>query len=143
MGEVTGIGIDLVSVAEVADAAARWGDRYLRAVYDEQELRDCRIADPGGPATDPPLSGASAASLAGRFAAKEAVVKALAHRGGHRWRDIGIRRAASGRLSVELSGGARTTAEAAGVAVRRLSLTHDAGIAVAVAMAERTELVHG
>ena len=56
-------GIDLVDVREVDASVARFGDRYLRRIYTEQEIRSCGRGEPR-----------FASRLAARFAAKEAVL---------------------------------------------------------------------
>ena len=58
------VGCDLVDVADVAESVAQFGDRYLRRIYTEREIAAC-----AGPAF--------AERLAARFAAKDAVIKAL------------------------------------------------------------------
>ncbi|MGO1393938.1 holo-ACP synthase [Agrococcus casei] len=74
-------------------------------------------------------------SLAGRFAAKEAVFKAL---GGqtNRWHDVEIVSAASGEPSVTLHDEALELAEARGASRWHVSITHDGGLAAAVAVLE-------
>jgi holo-[acyl-carrier protein] synthase len=75
-------------------------------------------------------------ALAGRFAAKEALSKAL---GGPRdvwWHDVEVRRGSLGAPGLELSGAARQHADRLGVTRTWLSITHDAGVAVAVVVLE-------
>ena len=113
------MGIDLVAVAEVAEAIATHGDRYLRRVYTARERADCR--------DDP-------ARLAARFAAKEAVRKAL--RGdGVAWPSVEVRLETDGSPSLHLYGRAAELAETAGLAEFAVSLTHEAGLAAAVVVA--------
>ncbi|QQR99856.1 MAG: holo-ACP synthase [Austwickia sp.] len=75
-------------------------------------------------------------SLAARFAAKEAVAKALATRGGLGWRDVEVRTDEYGAPSLHLTGS--VAARAAELGVRRLhvSLSHDGGLAIAFVVAE-------
>ncbi|MFT4123451.1 MAG: holo-ACP synthase [Microbacteriaceae bacterium] len=70
-------------------------------------------------------------SLGGRFAAKEALVKALGESTGIRWHDMQVVTDDNGDPALELSGAARALAEARGVGRLHLSMSHDAGIAVA------------
>ena len=76
------------------------------------------------------------ASLAARFAAKEAVAKALGAPGNLRWHDCEIVTDADGRPWVTVRGTVDARARALGVSGWHLSLSHDAGIASAVVVAE-------
>ncbi len=76
------------------------------------------------------------ASLAARFAAKEALAKALGAPGGLHWHDAEVRSESSGRPLFELSGSVRARADELGVGSVHLSLSHDAGIASAVVVLE-------
>jgi holo-[acyl-carrier protein] synthase len=77
------------------------------------------------------------ASLAARFAAKEAVGKALGNPGDLSWQDAEVRSEANGRPYLVVTGGVAARAAALGVAHWHLSLSHDAGIASAMVVAER------
>ncbi len=111
--------MDLVAVAEVAEAIKTHGDRYLRRVYTPREVADC--------ANDP-------AGLAARFAAKEGVRKVL--RGdGVGWPSVEVVLDADGAPSLRLSGRAAELAAAAGLVEFSVSLTHEAGLAAAVVVA--------
>jgi holo-[acyl-carrier protein] synthase len=116
------VGIDLVSVAEVADSVARHGERYLARVYTPAEVADCR----SGHDVDP-------ARLAARFAAKEATIKVL--REFVPWSSIEVRRSPAGWVEIALHGAASDTAAAGGLGEFALSLTHEAGLASAVVVA--------
>jgi holo-[acyl-carrier protein] synthase len=123
---VTRVGIDLTSVAEVADALAKHGDHYLTRVYTAREVDDCRTAS-GDP--DP-------ARLAARFAAKEAVRKVLrVGDGGLGWPAVELLRTPSGEVEVALSGLAAELAERAGLTEFAVSVTHENGLAAAVVVA--------
>lgn len=76
------------------------------------------------------------ASLAARFAAKEAVAKALGAPDGLAWHDCEVRRDDSGRPHLELRGSVAAAAAERGIARWHLSLSHDGGIASAVVVAE-------
>ncbi len=84
----------------------------------------------------PAERGLPTASLAGRFAAKEAVAKALGAPSGLAWHDCEVVSAASGRPGLVLRGTVEAAAKSAGITAWHLSLSHDAGIASAVVMAE-------
>jgi holo-[acyl-carrier protein] synthase len=76
-------------------------------------------------------------SLAARFAAKEALAKALGAPRGLLWTDAEVRRADDGRPNLHVRGTVATAAEARGVNHWHISLSHDGGIATAVVVAER------
>ncbi|HOK78075.1 MAG TPA: holo-ACP synthase [Verrucomicrobiota bacterium] len=123
---IVGVGIDLVEVARVARACDRFGDRFLRRLFLEEEIRYCQsFADPSP-------------HLAARFAAKEAVSKAFGtgigpHLG---WQDIEVRRRESGQPYVVLHGKGARLLEARGGRLVHLSLTHTESHAAAVAVIE-------
>src|SRR4051812_33822183 len=107
-------------------ALERHGDRFFARICSENERSD--------------LSGRDmATALAGRFAVKEAFAKALDGARGVGWHEVEVRRAASGRPVLELSGNAITTVERFGADTWHVSITHDAGVAVAVVILERTK----
>ena len=92
------VGLDVVSVAEVAAALDRFGDRYIRRIFTPPEASYCLAAAPS----------AAAARFAARFAAKEAAVKALQpDRHWSDWRAIEVRRHSSGRCTLVLRGAGR------------------------------------
>jgi holo-[acyl-carrier protein] synthase len=75
-------------------------------------------------------------SLAGRFAAKEALIKALGESTGIRWHHMQVVSDGHGNPSFELTDAAARVAETRGVTSLHLSMSHDAGIAVAYVIAE-------
>lgn len=85
----------------------------------------------------PPERVGSAATLAGRFAAKEALAKALGAPGGLAWTDCVVGRRESGQPFIELAGAVEAQAAALGVTDVFVSITHDAGVAAAVVVCER------
>jgi holo-[acyl-carrier protein] synthase len=94
---ILGIGTDLCNIERIADVLARHGDRFRARVYTERELRTA--ARRAG-------AGLEAATLAKRWAAKEACVKALGTglRMGIGWRDMGVVNQRSGQPQLDLSG---------------------------------------
>jgi holo-[acyl-carrier protein] synthase len=115
---IVGVGIDVVDVARfmaTLERAPALRDRLFTAA--ERDL--------------PP------ASLAARFAAKEAIAKALGAPGNLRWQDATVHRVLGGPPAVEVSGTVAARAAELGVARFHLSLSHDAGIASAMVVAER------
>ena len=117
------IGVDIIEIERVAEAIERWGERFLRRVFTPAELAAYRGHTP---------------SLAARFAAKEAVVKALGKTGGITWHDIEILAAADGQPGVTLHGRARKLADELGLAGLAISLSHSRDYAVAVVLGERS-----
>lgn len=124
-GTAIRVGADVVAVHQVEESVACFGSRYLRRVYTEHELSSC-----GG---TPPVR---AASLAARFAAKEATIKVL-RPVGHQpdWRSVEVRRHAEGWCTIALSGHAAALADEAGIADLAVSLTHEGDVAAAVVVA--------
>lgn len=119
------VGTDVVAVHQVAESVERFGPRYLQRVYTEHELTSCT----GSPSV-------RAASLAARFAAKEATIKLL-RPAGHQpdWRSVEVRRHAGGWCTMALTGHAAALADEAGVADLAVSLTHEGDLAAAVVVA--------
>jgi holo-[acyl-carrier protein] synthase len=118
---VIGVGIDLIDIDRIARALAR-RPRFAERCFTEREAAYCRSrAFP-------------AQHFAARFAAKEAVGKALGI-GMTRWREVEVVRDA-GPPSIALTGRYARRAEALGVTVISVSLTHSRGVAAAVAVAE-------
>ena len=111
------VGIDLVQLSRVAESLATFGERFLARVFTADEVAYAQAA----PSETVPR-------LAARLAAKEAAKKALAI-DGIGWRDIEVRRAASGAPSLALHGSAALAARDAEVAV---SLSHEGDYATAV-----------
>jgi len=111
------VGLDVIELARVQRAVQRWGERFLCRVYTTEELRFCRGRIP---------------ELAARFAAKEAVMKALGTgRRGVGWQEIEVLPNKQGRPLVRLSGGAWDRAQELGVAELVVSLTHGREVALA------------
>lgn len=120
------VGLDLVRVQDVADAIARFGDRYLARVFTPAEVAYCA----GAPA---PLA---AQRFAARFAAKEAARKVLRPAdAGIGWRDVEVYRAPDGGPALRLHGEAAARAAAIGLGALAVSLTHEAEWAAAVVTA--------
>ena len=115
---VVGIGVDVVDVDRFAHAAERTPGLVSR-VLTEQETQSRR----------PP-------SLAARFAAKEALAKALGAPPGLRWHDAEVRSEADGRPVLVTRGSVARALDDRGVVHAHLSLTHDGGLAVALVVLE-------
>ncbi|MGW7352859.1 holo-ACP synthase [Streptomyces sp. NPDC054784] len=120
---IVGVGID---VAEI--------DRFAAALDRTPQLAErlfvpAELHLPGGERRGP-------ASLAARFAAKEALAKALGAPKGLRWTDAEITTEDSGRPVLHVRGTVAARAAALGVRHWHVSLSHDAGVASAVVIAE-------
>jgi holo-[acyl-carrier protein] synthase len=121
---IFGIGIDVVENARVADAIRRHGDRFIQKIYQVAEAEYCRaMKDP-------------APHFAARFAAKEAVSKAFGtgFAGQFSWKDIEVRRKATGEPFVVLHDGAAELAKRLRIASVLVSLSHSQDYAVANAI---------
>ncbi len=145
---IRGIGIDVIEVPRVERAVARWGEAFLGRVFTDAERRHAGTAPGAHPSS---LAGAgestdgrrvlgtpgAAQRLAGRFAAKEAVMKALGL--GWRsmaWREIEIATDPLGKPVVHLSGRAAAAARRLGVGAWLVSISHTRRLAIAQALAE-------
>ena len=115
---IVGVGVDVVEVARLQRALART-PRLAGRLFTDAEQALTRSD-----------------SLAARFAAKEAVAKALGAPGGLRWRDAEVISDPGGRPRLVLHGGVAEEAAAQGITAWHLSLSHDGGLATAVVIAE-------
>ena len=112
-----GVGIDVVDVERFGATLERTPALRERLFTDEERAL--------------PLN-----SLAARFAAKEALAKALGAPVGLEWHDATVRRSDDGRPHLVVTGTVAARAEALGASSLHVSLSHDAGIASAVVVAE-------
>jgi holo-[acyl-carrier protein] synthase len=117
---IVGLGFDATDIPRIAAAYDRFGERFLRRVFTEGEIAYCtRRRDP-------------IPHLAGRFAAKEATMKALGtgHSRGVLWKDIEVVRH-GGPPQLRLTGGAARRAVQMNVAKSLLTITHSETLAMA------------
>lgn len=119
---VVAVGIDVVAVDRFA-AALRRTPALAARLFGPDELITASDRTRGP------------ASLAARFAVKEAVAKALGVPRGMDWHDCRVRSESSGRPVLQVVGTVAAAAAALGVTDWRLSMSHDAGIAAAVVIA--------
>ena len=129
---VLGIGTEITEVARIAKMTAEHGDLFLRRVFTEGEIRHCQSRKLANE------------HFAGRWAAKEAVLKALgtAWSRGVGWTDIEVREA-SGALTIKLSGAAREIADQRGARNLMISISHCRHYAVAYALATGSPPIPG
>lgn len=116
------LGLDLAEVPRISAAIGRWGDRFLSRIFVDGELSTRRVHPE-----------AFAQHVAGRFAAKEAGMKAL----GTGWRGLGFReivvgRERSGKPTLVFTGKAKARAESMGVFQAEVTITHTGQMAAAV-----------
>src|ERR1017187_11021723 len=113
---IVGTGIDIAEVPRIAESIQRFGSRFLRRIFTEDEIRYCES------------KAMRAERYAARFAAKEAAMKALGTgwNRGVRWRDIEVTREAGGRPTILFHGKAGEIAAQLGAAHVALSLSHTA-----------------
>jgi holo-[acyl-carrier protein] synthase len=123
---IVGTGIDIAEVPRIAASIARFGDRFIRRIFTEGEIRYC---------------GSKANRMeryAARFAAKEAAMKAIGTGWNHgvTWRDVEVTRLPGGRPTISFHGKAAEFAAKLGVKQVALSLTHTAEHAIAQVILE-------
>jgi holo-[acyl-carrier protein] synthase len=126
---IYGIGFDLVKVSRIEEALRRWGERFQNKVFTSGEIRYC--LDKKSPAPH----------FAARFAAKEALVKALGigiRRGVH-WKDVEVQRGPLGRPVLKICGRAVEICGKEGVENFFLSLTHDGEYSGAMVVLEKSD----
>ena len=114
-------GVDIIEIARIEEVISRHGDRYLDRIYTEAELS---------------LTHRNPASLAGRFAAKEAVAKALGTGIGEvGWQEIEILGDEQNAPLLKLTGAAMKKSEELGLVTWSVSISHSMSHAVAFVVA--------
>ncbi|WNG34350.1 holo-ACP synthase [Archangium violaceum] len=121
---VIGIGVDLCEIGRISKALQRHDGRFEERVFTEEERTYCRSRKQPGQ------------HFAARFAAKEAVIKALGAPEGLHWHELEVLSAPDGKPELRLSGAARQLAQQLGIHRFKLSLSHSGGFAVAMVVAE-------
>jgi holo-[acyl-carrier protein] synthase len=114
---IVGIGVDLVDIPRFERTIART-PRLLDRLFSDAERR------------------LKPHSLAARYAAKEALIKALGGSDGVHWTEIEISSEASGRPLFSLCGSTAAVVAGRGITALHLSMSHDAGLATAYVVAE-------
>jgi len=121
---IYGIGVDIVRTERVRSAVERWGDRFLRRVFTEGEIAYAYSKQ------QPYLS------LSVRFAAKEALIKAIGGEAAARLTDIEVTSRESGRPSISVRGGLADFFSARNICSAHVSLSHERDYGVACVVLE-------
>lgn len=123
---IIGIGTDITECLRIANMIERHGELFICRVYTDIEISYCSTRK------------AATQHYAGRWAAKEAVLKALGTgwRRGISWRDVEVANLPSGAPTIVLHAGARDVADSLGIAQMHISISHARSHAVAYAIAE-------
>lgn len=123
---ILGLGTDIIECLRIAKMIERHGELFVGRVYTEHEIAYCAA------------SKAATQHYAGRWAAKEAVLKAIGTGwiNGISWRDIEIRNLKNGAPTVLLAGGMREIFDRSGIEHIHLSISHCRSHATATAIAE-------
>ena len=124
--DILGLGVDICEIARMERALARHPTMRER-VFTPEEIAYCET------------KARPAESYAGRFAAREATIKALGGYRGRRWQDISVTRHPSGAPAIALAGNAKSRADALGIVRVLVTFTHERTNAVAFAIAVREE----
>ncbi len=123
---VIGIGVDMVRINRIENLVSKWGEKFLRKVFTEQELSETSASQN------------KTASYAGNFAVKEAFVKALGtgFRKGIKFRNIMVRRDEFKKPYIDLRGSTKEFAEHKGLTGIHATISHDGDYSVAVVILE-------
>lgn len=118
---IVGLGVDIAEIDRIEAAITRRGERLVRRLYTPREVAYCEKHKN------------RFERYAGRFAAKEAAMKALGTgwRHGVRWRDIEVMRQPGGKPTLQLAGVARELADRLGVRNITMTITHSGNLALA------------
>ncbi|NQT90626.1 MAG: holo-ACP synthase [Candidatus Omnitrophica bacterium] len=118
---IIGTGVDIVEVSRIKSAAIKWKKNFLKKIFTDKELKYSEQRS------------VPYQHLAARFAAKEAVLKALGNGWTNRveWRDIEVWNESSGKPNVRLSGQVKKVSNERGVDDILISVSHTRTYAVA------------
>jgi holo-[acyl-carrier protein] synthase len=114
------LGVDIIEIGRIEIALERWGNRFIKRLYTETEIKICR---------------GRSQKLSARFAGKEAVMKVLGTgRRGISWREIEILQDENHKPLVYLHGNAKLKAQELGIREIAISLSHSKEYAIALAI---------
>src|SRR3954471_14728953 len=121
MPNIIGLGIDLTEIPRIVSTIERYGTRFLQRIFTEGEIAYCMRRRH------------AAVHFAGRFASKEAAMKALGtgHSQGVLWRDVEVVRRPGGPPKLQLHGGAAARFTKIGGRSSQLTITHSDTLALA------------
>jgi holo-[acyl-carrier protein] synthase len=125
MSQILGIGTDIVECLRIAQMIERHGESFLTRVYTSYEIRYCQSRK------------MATQHFAGRWAAKEAILKAMGTglRHGINWNDVEVRASGDGKPIVGMRGAARDMIEQLGIGQILISISHCRTHATAYALA--------
>ena len=123
---IVGTGVDIAEVPRIAAAIERFGDRFLKRIFTDNEIRYCES------------KANKVERYAARFAAKEAALKAIGTgwRGGISWTEVEVTREPGGRPTITFHGVAGEFAKKMGARRAHLSLSHTVEHAIAQVILE-------
>jgi holo-[acyl-carrier protein] synthase len=123
---IVGTGIDIAEVGRIANSIARFGRRFIERIFTAEEIRYCES------------KANKAERYAGRFAAKEAAMKAIGTGWNHgvTWRDVEVRRAPGSRPTMVFHNRAEEFFRKLGAVRAHLSITHTKDSAMAQVILE-------
>jgi holo-[acyl-carrier protein] synthase len=129
MAQIIGIGTDIIECLRIGQMIERHGELFIARVYTQHEIQYCQTRKQ------------AIQHFAGRWAAKEAILKALGTgwRKGISWRDVEVRNDPGGRPFAALHGGARDVVEQLGITEMLISISHCRSHAIAYAVAQATD----
>jgi holo-[acyl-carrier protein] synthase len=122
--DIVGLGVDMCEIARMERAISRH-PTFRARVFTPEEIAYCDS------------KARPAESYAGRFAAREATIKALRGYRGRLWQDISVTRHPSGAPAIRLDGNAKRRADVLGITDVLITFTHEKTSAVAFAIAIR------
>ncbi|MEZ5943872.1 MAG: holo-ACP synthase [Planctomycetaceae bacterium] len=122
---IVGLGTDIIEIVRIGAMIEKHGELFLQRVYTEQEINYCHAKK------------GALQHYAGRWAAKEAVMKTLGtgFTKGVGWKDIQVVNLRSGKPAIQLSGGAARVAELLGIDEILITISHCKAYATATAVA--------
>ena len=125
MSKIIGIGTDITECLRIARMIERHGELFINRIYTPEEIKYCQSRKQ------------ATQHFAGRWAAKEAILKALGTgwQRGISWRDIEIRNEPGGKPIVAVRGGVKDVVEELGIAEIQISISHCRSHATALAVA--------
>lgn len=121
---ILGVGTDIIEIPRIAEMIERHGELFLTRIYTNEEIRHCQRRKH------------STQHFAGRWAAKEAVMKVLGTGfvRGIGWKDVQVQNLKSGRPILILEGGAKRRAEGMGIGEVLITISHCREYATATAI---------